>query len=202
MSLEVEYFVLGMIVQAPLELEGDDGTTQYKRLASSTSPLHLPDQALLRANLIYDQIMASRLVYLTALSLVLGCTGCSMSDVSLMEAPPVLQFNPFDTPESRPDIFLTGGLSGKLFGQGQCVIVGSSTGKVTPLWPLGTQLISSEGRVVVELPNKRGSAQLGDIVKLSGSTLRRDEEHRLPKMTGQPCPRSYFLVSGVQQQEQ
>jgi hypothetical protein len=46
---------------------------------------------------------------------------------------PELAFNPFDTAENRPDIFLTAGLSGKLFRQGQCIIIGSATGKVTPL---------------------------------------------------------------------
>ena len=123
---------------------------------------------------------------------------CSCATSIPTNTMPELAFNPFDTAESRPDIFLTGGLSGKLFRQGQCIIIGSATGKVTPLWPLGTQLISSGGRIVVELPDKRGKAHLGRVVKLSGSTLPKDQEHRLPKSTAQPCPRTYFVVSGVE----
>ena len=122
-----------------------------------------------------------------------------MRNAALNLSPPILQFNPFDTPESRPDILLTGGLSGNLGRQGPCIIVDSLTGKLAPLWPVGTKLSSLGKSYAIELPDQRGRALIGGVVHLSGSTLRADEEHRLLKSVGQSCPGPYFLVSRVEQ---
>ena len=130
---------------------------------------------------------------------LLVTAGCATSNAPLTAAAPILQYNPFDSLESRPDIFLSGGLKGKLIRQGRCVIIKATTGNVTPLWPTGTKLITSERRWAVELPDKSGIVHLGDQVKLSGSTLPRGDEYRIVKASRPSCPPTYFVVSGVEQ---
>ena len=145
--------------------------------------------------------MDSQILRLAVLLLLLGCAGCVTSNTPLTAAAaaPILQYNPFDRLESRPDIFLSGGLKGKLIRQDQCLIIKATTGNVTPLWPIGTTLITSERRLAVELPDKGGIAQIGNQVKLSGSTLPRGDEYRIVKASRPSCPPTYFVVSGVEQ---
>jgi hypothetical protein len=129
--------------------------------------------------------------------LLLATGGCSLGNLSLSTAHPILQFNFYDVPGNRPDIFLSGGLRGTLKREGQCVFVRSSAGKVTPLWPVGTKITSVKRGFVIELPDNRGSVQLDRPVRLSGSAPSKDDESRLLSSAVQACPGSYFFVSGV-----
>lgn len=141
--------------------------------------------------------MSYKVGQLTALPFLFVCAGCATMEGQRTTQAPVLQFNPIDSPQGRPDIFLTGGLSGKLTRQGACIIVTTSTGKVVPLWPIGTTLKSSERGLAVELPDSRGTAYLGERVRLSGSTYPSENANRLPDSSVPSCPNTYFAVSGI-----
>ncbi|MFN3944563.1 MAG: hypothetical protein ACK4K7_06515 [Allosphingosinicella sp.] len=79
-----------------------------------------------------------------------------------------LVLNLADTPEARPDIFLTARLSGRLVSNGTCIVVRTRSAEVTPLWPVGTRLQSNGTTAEIILPDDRGRVKIGDHVVLSG----------------------------------
>jgi hypothetical protein len=108
-----------------------------------------------------------------------------------------LALNPFDTVASRPEILLTGKLTGRLRSNGRCLVVEAGAGPVTPLWPEGTVLRRENGGLTLELPDGRGSAKLGSRVQLGGGTFAAAGEGRLAGWIRGSCPQLFFAVSNA-----
>jgi hypothetical protein len=108
-----------------------------------------------------------------------------------------LAFNPFDTADSRPEIFLTGKLSGRLASNGRCIVVEADGGSVTPLWPEGTELRRDGDRLVLSLPDGRGTAALGGRVRLGGGAFAEVGRERLAAWVASACPQIFFAVSNI-----
>jgi hypothetical protein len=111
-----------------------------------------------------------------------------------------LALNPFDTPESRPEILLTGKLTGRLATDGRCVTVETASGPVTPLWPGGTELRRQGKQTFVVLPDERGTASFGQRMRLAGGSFPASERDRLASFARTDCPQVYFVVSNVDEE--
>jgi hypothetical protein len=108
-----------------------------------------------------------------------------------------LALNPFDTMANRPEVFLTAGLIGRLSSNGQCVILGTSRGAITLLWPEGTQLRREGGRTLIVLPDNRGVGVYGSEVRLGGGVFQESERGLWSKTVRQNCPERAFAVSTI-----
>ena len=106
-----------------------------------------------------------------------------------------LALNPYDTESSRPGIYLTAALDGRLASNGRCIVVVKGSTQVTPLWPAGTRLRHERGRTLIILPDGRGTAIYGGKPRLGGGAFGPEQAHLLPESIRRDCPAPYFVVS-------
>jgi hypothetical protein len=132
------------------------------------------------------------------LALLLAPSACMTSDVPMNDVTQdQLALNPFDTAASRPEILLTGKLAGRLRSNGRCLVVYGGSGPVTPLWPEGTVLRRENGRLLLQLPDGRGSAEIGSRVQLGGGAFAQSGEGQLAGWVRGSCPQVFFAVSNT-----
>ena len=128
-------------------------------------------------------------VWICCIALV--ASGCATTRVSSVS--PMLALNAFDTPSSRPDICLTGGLEGRLTTVGRCVVVIREGKPVTPLWPVGTQMHRDKGTTTLSLPDERGVVTLESNVVLGGGAADRSAA-LISDQISTDCPDEFFSV--------
>src|SRR3954468_14648451 len=124
-----------------------------------------------------------------------GCVAASSGPVPMTEQQ--LAFNPNDREGNRPEILLTGAVTGRLMTDGKCVILKTAAGDVTPLWPEGTRLRSNGGVTSVVLPDGRGTAPIGAKVRLAGGAFPASQHEALSEFAKSACPDDYFTVSSI-----
>lgn len=135
-------------------------------------------------------------VSIAILSFAISICTCGCTTSSSTGTIPKIVLNPLDTPSNRPDILLSGGLSGRLTVHQNCVVLSKYGAKITPLWPVGTILNQAGKRLQILLPDQRGQSKIGNRVKLSGAKISSDDTSIVASLPP-GCPSSQFVVSRI-----
>lgn len=159
------------------------------------------ERLLINMSAVYFQepmlLLTKHNFFLPILAMSLALTACvSPNSRTATASQLALSINPLDTAANRPDIFLTGLITGRLQPRGSCLVLIKKDGTViTLLWPGGTVIGGQGEHRIIDLPDNRGSRVIGQDVELTGSGFTTGGDVRLSTSEQKRCPGPYFAVS-------